>query len=378
MMLDADKVRKVARILSTKEIDAFLLGPSTDLEYVSGLKMAECERFKGMFILANGDVFCVVPHIYLEEFEKELPESTPVYVWEDQDWFYPELAKAFRDYGLEGKQLAVNDGVRAVDAVEIQERHDMQLVNGWHLLDDMRIKKNSEEVELLRHAGEIADATLEDLLSFIRPGMTEKQIRKQLLELFEEHGAQGLSFDPIVARGPNASMAHYNRTDGVLQERDSLLIDFGCRYRGYCSDMTRTFFLGEPSEEERRLYEIVRRSQEAGEEAVRPGVPAEEVDRAARKVIEDAGYGEYFNNRVGHGIGMAVHEAPFIMEGNKRLLEPGMSFSIEPGIYIPGRIGIRIENIVVVTDGGCRPMNVFPRELTVIGDSVSADSETGR
>jgi Xaa-Pro aminopeptidase len=142
--------------------------------------------------------------------------------------------------------------------------------------------------------------------------------------------------------------------------------------------MTRTFFLGEPSEEERRLYEIVRRSQEAGEETVRPGVPAEEVDRAARKVIEDAGYGEYFNNRVGHGIGMAVHEAPFIMEGNKTLLEPGMAFSIEPGIYIPGRIGIRIENIVVVTDGGCRPMSVFTRELTVIGNSVSADSETGR
>jgi Xaa-Pro aminopeptidase len=369
-MLDTEKVQRLSKILLAEGIDGFLVGPTSDLEYLCGLNMSNCERFKGLFILSDGRSFCISPHIYLEEFQKELPEDTPIYVWEDQDWFYPELDRAFKDHGLKGKVLAVNDGIRAVDAIEIMNRHGVKLVNGWHLLDDMRIIKSADELALLKKAGEIADAALTDLVPFIEPGMTEKIVKKRLLELLEEHGAQGLSFDPIVARGSHASMAHYNRDDGVIEEHDVVLIDFGCRYCGYCSDMTRTLFVGEPNKEEKELYEIVLRSQKAGEAAVRPGIPAEEVDRAARKIIEDAGYGEYFNNRVGHGIGMAVHEAPFIMEGNKTLLKPGMTFSIEPGIYIPGKIGIRIENIVAVTEDGCRPMNEFPRDITLAGPSI--------
>jgi Xaa-Pro aminopeptidase len=362
-----DRVRELAAILGEQGIDALLLGPTTDLEYLSGLSMFNCERFKGLFILPDGKCFCLSPHIYLEEFQKALPEEIPIYVWEDHDWFFPELARAFKDHGLDGKILAVNDGIRAVDAVEIMERHDVKLVNGWHLLDDMRIIKTDPELALLKKAGEIADAALTRLTAFIEPGMTEGTVKKRLLELFDEEGAQGLSFDPIVARGANASMAHYNRSDGVIGEHDTVLIDFGCRYGHYCSDTTRTLFVGEPTEEEKKLYEIVLRSQMAGEAAVKPGVTAEEVDRASRKVIEDAGYGEYFNNRVGHGIGVAVHEAPFIMEGNKTPLKPGMTFSVEPGIYIPGKIGIRIENIVAVTEKGCRSMSEFPREITRTG-----------
>lgn len=366
-MLSMEKVRSLAGILAGQGIDAFLLGPTTDLEYLSGISMFSCERFKGLFVLPDGRAFCVSPHIYLEEFRKDLPEDMPIYVWEDHDWFYPELARAFADHGLTGKTLAVNDGIRAVDAVEIMDRHAMKLVNGWHVMDGMRIVKSDEELGLLKKAGAIADAALTDLLPFIAPGMTERAVRKRLIELFEEHGAEGLSFEPIVARGPHASMAHYCRDDGVIADHDTVLIDFGCRYHGYCSDMTRTLFVGEPTEEERRLYEIVLQAQAAGEAAVRPGATAEEVDRASRKVIEDAGYGEYFNNRVGHGIGIAVHEAPFIMAGDTTVLKPGMTFSVEPGIYIPGKIGIRIENIVAVTEEGCRSMNEFPRSITLTG-----------
>ncbi len=371
-MLAMEKVRKLGGILASRGIDAVLLGPTTDLEYLSGLSMFNCERFKGLFVLADGRTFCVSPHIYLEEFQKELPAETPIYVWEDQDWFYSELARAFRDHDLDGKTLAVNDGILAVDAVEIMDRHAVKLVNGWHLLDEMRIIKSSDELALLKKAGAIADAALRDLIPFIEAGMTERTVKKRLIELFEEHGAEGLSFDPIVARGPHASMAHYNREDGIIADHDTVLIDFGCRYRGYCSDMTRTLFVGEPTAEEKELYDIVLRAQKAGEAAVRPGVTAEAVDRAARQVIEEAGYGEYFNNRLGHGIGVAIHEAPFIMEGNDTVLEPGMTFSIEPGIYIPDRIGIRIENIVAVTEEGCRALNEFPRDITVTGKALKA------
>ena len=365
-MLDRNKVQEISKDLQSKGIDALLLGPGDDLEYLGGLKTGECERFKGLFILSNGKYFYVTPYLYSEEFEAAFGKDTPAYIWEDKDWFYPTLARAMDDFDLNGKQIAVNYGIRAVDAIEIADRHRVKLVNGWHFLDKMRIIKSSSEVEKLERATQISDAAFRELLGFIRPGMTEGEIKKQLIDLFEKHGADGPAFDIIVARRENASKPHYNGSKGVIGERDLVLVDFGCRYESYCSDTTRTVFVGEPTEEEKKLYEIVLQAQEAGEAAVRPGVPAEEVDRAARKVIEDAGYGKYFNTRLGHGIGVAVHEAPYIMEGNKMPLEPGMAFSIEPGIYIPGKIGIRIENIVVVTKDGCKPLSKLPKEITVI------------
>lgn len=362
MMLQQNKVAQIAQMLQEKDVAALLLGPTSDLEYLSGLHLQDCERFKGYFVLQDGRSFCICPRISTQEFQECMPKEIPVLDWQDKDWFYSTLSGAFEKYGLKGKTLAVNDGVRAVDAVEIQQREGVTLLNGWHYLDAMRSVKSPEEVAKLKKAGEIADAALEALLPFIRPGRTERDIKRKLLALLEEKGADNTSFTPIVARGENGAMAHYTREDGIVQEQDTVLIDYGCRYQGYCSDTTRTLFVGKPSEEALKLYEIVRHSQETGEKAVRPGVTAESVDIASRKIIEDAGYGEYFNNRVGHGIGMAIHEAPNIMRGNTELLKPGMAFSIEPGIYIPGKIGIRVENIVVVTEDGFTPMSLFPRD----------------
>ncbi len=360
-MLDYKKVAQVAQVLQQQGVEALLLGPTSDLEYLSGLHLQDCERFKGYFILQDGRSFCICPRISTQEFRECMPEEIPIFDWQDKDWFYGVLSEAFEKYGLKGKSLALNDGVRGVDAVEIMQREKVTLVNGWHYLDAIRSIKSAEEVAKLKKAGEIADAALEALLPFIRPGRTEREIKRKLLALLEEKGADNTSFTPIVARGENAAMAHYTREDGVVQEQDTVLIDYGCRYQGYCSDTTRTLFVGKPSEEALKLYRIVQESQEAGEKAVRPGVTSESVDMAARKVIEDAGYGEYFNNRLGHGIGMAIHEAPNIIRGSREVLQPGMAFSIEPGIYIPGKIGIRIENIVVVTEDGCIPMSTFPR-----------------
>lgn len=368
-MLNTGKIEALAASIREQGVDVFLIGTSSDLEYVSGLALHECERFKGLFVTSTGQTFCIVPHLYLQEFRAGMPESTPLYVWEDQDWFFSSLAKAFKEQEIgPGAKLAVNDSIRAVDAIEIAERQKVTLVNGWHFLDAMRARKDPHEVDCMRRAGQIADEALAELLSFIRPGRTEREIKRRLLDLLEAHGADDVSFSPIVARGANAAMPHYNREDGVVKDHDTVLIDFGCRYRGYCSDTTRTLFVGKPTEEERRLYEIVLQSQKAGEAAVRPGRTAQDVDRIARKVIEEAGYGAHFNNRLGHGIGLAVHETPYIMEGNEEPLEQGMTFSIEPGIYIPEKIGIRIENVVLVTAEGCQSMSSFPREVVNVLD----------
>jgi Xaa-Pro aminopeptidase len=244
---------------------------------------------------------------------------------------------------------------------------DIQMVNGQDILAPLRSQKDDEELDRLREAARMIDAVVEKLFVFIKPGMKERDIIKKIPEFLEEVGCTEMSFSPIIASGPNASMPHYGGDQRVIQEQDLMILDLGCRYKSYCSDTSRTFFVGEPTDEQREIYEIVRLSQEAGEAAVQPGATGEDVDRAARRVIEDAGYGKYFFNRVGHGVGIAVHENPYIIEGNDKPLKPGNVFSIEPGIYIAGKFGMRVENLVAVKpDGTAEALNKTTREMRII------------
>ena len=181
-----------------------------------------------------------------------------------------------------------------------------------------------------------------------------------------EFGGEELSFQPIVASGPNSSMPHYNDDKRVIEEQDIIVLDFGCRYKGYCSDTSRTVFVGEPTDEMKKIYEICLRATTEAKKAVREGITAEEVDKVARDIITNEGYGQYFINRTGHGIGLAVHEAPYIKNGNKQILENGMCFSIEPGIYIPGKFGMRIEDIVMVDGDKARVFNNSNRNMVII------------
>lgn len=234
------------------------------------------------------------------------------------------------------------------------------------MVGHLRIIKSSEEIDNLRQASRIIDEVVKDLSEFIRPGLLERDIKKKIEELCLEKGASGLSFDPIVAAGSNSSMPHYNQDSGIIQERDMVLLDLGCRYNGYCSDTTRTFFIGEPTAKQKEVYAAVLEANLQAEAFVREGVAAEEVDRKAREVLEKAGLGQYFITRTGHGIGVNVHEHPNIVQGNKQILKNGMAFSIEPSICIPGEFGIRIEDIVVVVDGKAEVLNKFPKELIVL------------
>ena len=361
-----DHLKQLAERLRQEKLDAILLGPSSDLEYLAGLSLFADERFKGIVVLADGRVFSIVPKLYREQMESVLGPECPDCVWDDAEGFLEKVSARWKEFALQGKKVAVNDGIRAVDLIDLQRvLPGTTFVNGHYVVEAMRLVKSPGEMDLLRKAARIADEAFTELLPSIRPGVREGEVARRLEDLLLEKGADGLSFPTIVASGPNGSNPHYMGSSRVLCEGDPVVIDFGCTYRGYCSDTTRTVFVGKASEEDQAIYRVVLEANLAGEAAAREGASAQDVDRAARSVIEKAGFGEYFINRTGHGIGVAVHEAPYIMEGNLQELRKGMAFSVEPGIYIPGRLGIRIEDIVLVTENGAEPLSALPKEVTI-------------
>ena len=363
-MINQKRLEMLAKRLKTLGLDALYLGPSPDLEYITGLDTHPDERVRGLMVSSDGRSFAMTPLLYKEEMVKAFGD-VPFYAeWNDHEGFTGAFRKGCEHLGIVGGKIAFNDGVRAVDMLAIRDAMDLQMFNGGSILDPLRSRKDEEELEIMREASRMADAVVMKLLDFIRPGMNERQIARMIPEFFEEAGSLGTSFNPIVASGPNGSMPHYGGGRRVIEENDVMILDLGGRHRSYCSDTSRTFFTGNPTDEQRKVYEIVRQAQAAGEAAVQPGATGQDVDRAARKVIVDAGYGEFFFNRVGHGIGLAVHESPYIIEGNDKPLEPGNVFSVEPGIYLPGEFGIRIENLVAVRpDGTGEALNHSPTDI---------------
>jgi len=363
-MINQKRLKKLADELHKLGLDAIYLGPSTDLEYISGLDTHPDERVRGLMVSKDARCFSMTPLLYKEEMVKAFGD-VPFYAeWNDHEGFTGAFRRGCEHLGIVGAKIAFNDGVRAIDMLAIRDAMELRMCNGGKVLDPLRSRKDEEELGYMREASRMVDEVVRKLHGFVRPGMTERQIAKQIPEFFEEAGSNGISFSPIVASGPNGSMPHYGGDQRVIEKNDVIILDLGGRHMSYCSDTTRTFFVGTPTEEQKKVYEIVRQAQAAGEAAVQPGVTGQEVDRAARKVIVDAGYGDYFFNRVGHGIGLAVHESPYIIEGNDKPLEPGNVFSVEPGIYLPGKFGIRIENIVAVRpDGTGEALNHFPRDI---------------
>ena len=365
-MLNKKRLSKLTNILLEQGIDGCLLGPTEDLEYIAGIKPFADERFKGLFAFSDGSWFFISPELYYEDFRKTLGEEAHMYVWSDNEGVFSVFKKAAKDYKLEGKIIAINDGIRAIDLLDMQKVMKSNFINGDKMLEQLRIIKEEEEIKCLAKAAEIADKTFEEVIKYIKPGITEKDISDKIKELLIDFGGEGLSFEPIVASGPNSSMPHYNDDKRVIEEQDLIILDYGCTYKGYCSDISRTVFVGEPTEEQKKIYEIVLRANKEAEKKVREGITAGEIDKTARKIIADEGYGEYFICRTGHGIGLAVHEAPYIKAGNEEVLKTGMAFSVEPGIYIPNKFGMRVEDIVIVDGEGSIILNKANKNIVVV------------
>lgn len=325
--------------------------------YLTGFFEGGGERFLLLAVRSTGEMRMICPSLSSGQAQRcGIPDARAWRDGEDPMKHFRDLAK---DWDLRSARIAVDDDLPAAMLLAMQGALPAALfVPGQVILGAIMRKKDAYELSLLRKAGSIADAAYERILPQIRVGMKEIELDGLIMGEMQRLGGKP-SFC-IVAAGANSAEPHHLSDDTPLRDGDIVILDFGCSVQGYQSDITRTVALGQPDPEAKRVYDIVHASHMAGRAAAGPGVPAQEVDRAARKVIWDAGFGEYFMHRTGHGIGLRGHEEPFIIEGNDRPLEPGDCFSVEPGIYLPGRFGVRIENIVTITETGSESLNAEP------------------
>ena len=241
-----------------------------------------------------------------------------------------------------------------------------RLVPAQKLVNSLRAAKDAEEIALMRKAQEITDRAFDEICKFIQPGMTEQEIAARLQYDMLRFGAEKMSFDPIVVSGPNGSLPHGIPSSKQVQKGEFITMDFGCKYGGYCSDMTRTVALGEPTGEMKKVYQTVLEAQLAGIAVTKAGVPGKSIDAAARKVIEDAGYGECFGHGYGHSLGIEIHESPNANTREETLLPVGAVVSAEPGIYLPGKFGVRIEDVTILREDGCEILTKSPKELIIL------------
>ncbi len=363
----ADRLEAVRAAVRAAGLDAVLLTPGPDLRYVIGYDAKQLERLTCLAVPADGD-----PALYVPRLELAAAQASPasalsleIIPWEETDDPFGMVADGLR---LAGGDSAVGLSERMWALFVLRFRDELpgvRLALASGALRPLRIRKSAAEVAALRQAGAAIDRVHAQVPGWLRAGQTERAVGALIAEAILAEGHASVDF-VIVASGPNAASPHHEVSDRVLERGDVVVVDIGGTMpSGYCSDSTRTYAIGAPPEEFSAYYSVLLDAQEAACAAVRPGVSAESVDAAAREPIAKAGYGEAFFHRTGHGIGLEVHEDPYIVAGNREPLEPGMAFSVEPGIY-PGPHGARIEDIVVCTDGGFERLNNTPRELFVV------------
>ena len=248
----------------------------------------------------------------------------------------------------------------------MEARGDIRPVVGSRCVDDARMHKDAQELQWMHESSHKNDQATMQTIARLHTGMSENEAAALHTGFANQLGSSKPSFEPLVCFGPNCAEPHHDTGADILKDGNSVILDVGLTWQDYCSDMTRTVFMGHASDEQKRVYDLVCAANAAGRAAVRPGAALRDIDHAARKVIEDAGYGEYFIHRTGHGIGLEVHEFPDVSASSEAIAEPGMTFSIEPGIYLPGRFGVRVEDLVAVTEDGCETLNAAPRELMIL------------
>jgi Xaa-Pro aminopeptidase len=359
------QARRLARAAEAAEregLSALLITPSADLVYLTGYDPLPLERLTCLVVRPGKEPVLVVPSL-----ERPLATSigadrlAEVTDWGETDDPYELVARVVGD----GTKVACSDRMWSAHLLRLQRSLTAEFVPASGVLGPLRSVKDERELGLLRRAARAADETFRRIVHARLEGKTEREVADQLGELLVQMGHEKAAFT-IVGGGPNAASPHHEPGGRTIQGGDAVVMDFGGRVGGYCSDITRTVVVREPPREFGHVYEVVLEAQERAFRAVKPGVPAEVIDRAARQVIEGAGYGGLFMHRTGHGIGLEEHEEPFLVAGNRKPLRPGMCFSIEPGIYLPGRFGVRIEDIVTVTEEGAQRLNHAERDLQVV------------
>lgn len=352
--------------LELNKLDWVALNPGPSLRYLTGLNFHLMERPVVVLVSSSGQVKLIMPELERAK-AASLPFEAEVFLFSDDPAEWQALfARAMADISPRPLRVGVEPTrLRFLELSLLREAlPNAEFVDGSAALAGMRMRKSADELRAMRQAALIAQNALINTLTTVKPGQSERQISSELIvQLYREGSEAELPFAPIVSTGPNTANPHASPTDRALREGEMLLIDWGAGFSGYFSDITRTFFCGEPNEEMRQIASLVEKANEAARLVGGPGMPAGEVDRLAREVIADGGYGDFFTHRTGHGLGMEAHEQPYIYQANPLTLEPGMVFTIEPGIYLPGKYGVRIEDDVVVEDGGLRSLTDLPRQV---------------
>lgn len=355
--------RQIARDLG---VDAVALVPGPNFERLFHASFGSHERPMVIVIPQAGPPTALVPNLELLSFDK-LGFEGAVFDWRDQTGYRDAFA-ALADH-MPLKSLAVEGQVMRVFVHHALTTANpgLKMIDAEKQISGLRLRKTDDEVTALTAAIRLSEAALAETVAQVREGMTEKQVESLLVRALFAHGADGLSFNPIVAAAGNAAMPHAHARDVAIKAGDALLIDFGGRKDGFAADITRTFFVGHVSDRAAEIYDTVLRANMAGLAVTRAGVTAHIIDDTVISVLEASSYAAYIRTKTGHGLGRDVHEAPYIMRGNHEVLAAGTVYTNEPGLYIPDEIGVRIEDDVLVTDGGYTSLTQYPKALTVIG-----------
>ncbi len=359
-----DYAARLDELLARSGRDLVALVPGENMVYFTGLHFHLSERpILGLY--SERGLSFIIPELEVAKLEARPDLEARRFVWRDAEGYESAFAEAMTALAPGGATCALDGQTLRLFEWLALERAGLparRMSDVGELLLEMRARKAPAEIANMRRAIEISESALAATMDWARPGLTERQIADRLAAEMRERGAQGFAF-LLVLSGEKSGLPHGDTGDRVWREDEFLLIDFGAIYNDYPADITRTFCFGEPTAQMRAMYAAVHDANQAAREFARPGVTCAAVDRAARAVIERAGFGDYFIHRLGHGLGLSVHELPNIVAGNDEILQPGMVFTIEPGVYLPGLGGVRIEDNVVVADDGVDCLTSFPRAL---------------
>ena len=358
--MHVERANRILKALDGLDARQMLITDPMSIFYLTDIYVQPFERFFGLLLRSDGNHILFLNKLFF------VPQDVGIEkVWYSDTDPVADIVAKYLDHN---SPLAVDKDLTARHLLPLMEKKAAAaFINGSPAVDYTRGIKDAEEQKKMIAASEINDAAMAQFKTLIHDGVTEAEAAGRMLEIYRGLGAEGFSFSPLVAFGANAADPHHEPDDTVIKPGDCVLFDVGCIKDGYCSDMTRTFYFKEVSEHCREIYHIVRRANEAAEALIRPGVRLCDIDAAARDLITKEGYGPQFNHRLGHFIGLKEHEYGDVSSGFDWPVQPGMIFSIEPGIYLTGDTGVRIEDLVLVTEDGVKILNRYPHELEIIG-----------
>lgn len=355
-----NNIAKIQKALIENDLDALLITDERNQRYAAGFPFTD-----GYVLVAREKAWLITDSRYIEAAELIAGNCATVQMYDRQHSALSLVKAALNEAGaarVGGEERKLSHG----DYTDIEKELGLSLLPAQQLLCDLRAVKSEEEIASMIKAQRISEQALEETLPIIRPGMTEREVAAELVYRMLRHGSEGNSFDPIVVTGAKTSMPHGVPGDEVIKAGDFVTMDFGSLKDGYCSDMTRTVAVGSASDEMKNVYSVVLEAQLAGIAAAKAGVPGKVIDGAARDVIAKAGYGEYFGHGFGHSLGLDIHEAPNANPRGETLMPEGAVISAEPGIYLPGRFGVRIEDVMVLHHDGAEVITKAPKELIIL------------